>query len=56
MTRDTWQRLKSDRYGMTGLIVVTIFGLISLCVWSGLLGQGWSEVSGNRFEGISASH
>ncbi|MDX2417313.1 MAG: ABC transporter permease [Xanthomonadales bacterium] len=56
MTRDTWQRLKSDRYGMTGLIVVTIFGLISLFVWSGLLGQGWSEVSGDRFEGISASH
>ena len=56
MTRDTWQRLKSDRYGMTGLIVVTIFGLISLFVWSGLLGQCWSEVSGDRFEGISASH
>ena len=56
MTRDTWQRLKSDRYGMTGLIVVAIFALVAVCVWSGLLGQGWSEVSGNRFESISASH
>ena len=56
MTRDTWQRLKSDRYGMTGLAVVTVFALISLCVWSGLLGQGWSEVSGDRFESMSASH
>jgi peptide/nickel transport system permease protein len=56
MTHDTWQRLKSDHYGMTGLIVVTIFALISLCVWSGLLGQGWSEVSGERFESMSADH
>ena len=56
MTRDTWQRLKSDRYGMTGLIVVAIFALVAVCVWSGLLGQGWSEVNGDRFESISASH
>ena len=56
MTRDTWQRLKSDRYGMAGLIVVAMFALVAVCVWSGLLGQGWSEVSGDRFESISASH
>ena len=56
MTRDTWQRLKSDRYGMTGLLVVIIFAIIALCVWSGLLGQGWSEVSGERFESISNRH
>jgi len=56
MTRDTWQRLKSDRYGMSGLIVVIIFAIIALCVWSGLLGQGWSEVSGERFESISGKH
>jgi len=56
MTRDTWQRLKSDRYGMTGLIVVVIFALIAVCVWSGLLGQGWSDVTGNRFESTSTGH
>jgi len=56
MTRDTWQRLKSDRYGMSGLIVVVIFAVIALCVWSGLLGQGWSEVSGERYESISGRH
>ena len=56
MTLNTWQRLKSDHYGMAGLMVVTIFAVIALCVWSGLLGQGWSEVSGNRFEQSSASH
>ena len=51
-----WSRLKSDRYGMSGLIVVAIFSVIALCVWSGLLGQGWLEVSGNRWESASSSH
>ena len=56
MKQDTWQRLKSDRYGMSGLLVVAAFALIALCVWSGLLGQGWSEVSGDRFESASSQH
>lgn len=56
MRRDTWQRFKSDHYGIGGLIVVTIFAMVAVCVWSGLLGQGWSNVSGERFESISASH
>ena len=56
MTSDTWQRLKSDRYGMSGLLVVVIFAIIALCVWSGLLGQDWSEVSGNQFEAASTNH
>ena len=56
MTADFWQRLKSDRYGVSGLIVVTIFAVIAICVWSGLLGQGWSEASGNRWESASSAH
>lgn len=56
MTRDTWQRLKSDRYGMVGLVVVAAFALIAVCVWGGLLGQGWSDVTGNRYESVSTSH
>ncbi|MBT8075032.1 MAG: ABC transporter permease [Gammaproteobacteria bacterium] len=56
MMRETWQRLKSDPYGLSGLIVVSVFFLIASCVWSGLLGQGWYEVSGTRWEGISAEH
>ena len=51
-----WQRLKSDRYGMSGLFVVTIFSVVALCVWRGLLGQGWSEVSGNSWESASSTH
>ena len=56
MMQDTWRRLKTDRYGMTGLVVVLMFFAVALCVWSGLLGRGWSELSGNRWESVSASH
>ncbi len=56
MMPSTWQRLKSDRYGMGGLLVVILFALIAICVWSGLLGQAWSEVSGNSWESASSTH
>ena len=56
MMWDTWQRLKTDRYGMSGLVVVIFFLIIALLVWSGLLGQGWSEVSGNGWERASVTH
>ena len=56
MIQDIWKRLKSDRFGMSGLLVVTVFLVIAICVWSGLLGQSWSDVSGNRWESASASH
>jgi len=56
MMLDTWRRLKTDRYGMIGLIVVAIFFIVAVCVWSGLLGRGWSEASGNSWENVSVSH
>lgn len=56
MRWEAWRRLKSDRYGVGGLIVVLAFLVIAICVWSGLLGQGWSEVSGNRWETVSITH
>lgn len=51
-----WQRLKTDRYGLGGLVIVAFFAIVALSVWTGLLGQGWSEVSGNRWESYSTSH
>ena len=56
MMLSAWQRLKSDRYGMGGLLVVILFAVIAICVWSGLLGQAWSEVSGNSWESASSTH
>lgn len=56
MTLDTLRQLKSDRYGMVGLIVVVIFFLVALSVWSGLLGQGWSDAVGGQWEGATRKH
>ncbi len=56
MMLSAWQRLKSDPYGMGGLLVVIIFAVIAICVWSGLLGQAWSEVSGDSWESASSTH
>jgi len=56
MIHTTWQRLKADRYGMCGLLIVVFFAVVALLVWSGFLGQGWLESSGNRWEGVSATH
>jgi ABC-type dipeptide/oligopeptide/nickel transport system permease subunit len=35
---------------------VAIFFIVAVCVWSGLLGRGWSEASGNSWENVSVSH
>jgi peptide/nickel transport system permease protein len=56
MMEQAWQRLKSDRYAMSGLLVVIIFAVVAVCVWSGLLGQGWSEVSGESWESANSRH
>jgi len=56
MMLSTWRRLKTDRFGMGGLVIVAFFAVTALCVWTGLLGQGWSEVSGNRWESSSVAH
>lgn len=54
--QDAWSKLRTDRYGMGGLIIVVIFALVAISVWSGLLGQSWSDVSGESWENSSASH
>ncbi len=56
MINPTWQQLKTDRSGMTGLIIIGLFGIVAVGVWTGLLGQGWSDISGNPWEGSSLSH
>jgi ABC-type dipeptide/oligopeptide/nickel transport system permease subunit len=56
MMGNTWQRLKADPYGMGGLMVVSSFFIVALLVWSGLLGQDWSVVSGNGWESASITH
>ena len=56
MSIETLQQLKSDRFGMAGLVVVSLFFVVALSVWSGLLGQGWSDVVGEQWESASREH
>jgi ABC-type dipeptide/oligopeptide/nickel transport system permease subunit len=56
VNRTAWQRLKADRFGMSGLVVVAVFMLIAICVWTGLFGDSWSDASGSRWESASGAH
>lgn len=56
MNTSFWEQFRSDRFGMSGLLIIIFFALLSVAVWFGILGQGWSEVSGNYWESSSMSH
>lgn len=51
-----WRGLKSDRWGMLGLVIVVMFLLVAVGVWLGLLGQGWALADGPRWAGPGAGH
>jgi len=51
-----WMRLKHNRSGMAGLVMVMIFLLTALASWGGLIGQDWSSVTGGRWESPSTGH
>ena len=51
-----WMRLKHNRSGMAGLVIVMIFLLTALASWGGLIGQDWSGVTGGRWESPTAGH
>ena len=51
-----WMRLKHNRSGMAGLVMVMIFLLTALASWGGLIGQDWSSVTGGRWESPAAGH
>jgi len=45
-----WRRLKNDKTGLAGLLIVSFFFLLAAGVWIGILGQNWSDASGGRWE------
>lgn len=45
-----------DRAALAGLVVVAIFFIAALGVWTGLWGQDWSSVQGDMWEAPSAEH
>ena len=51
-----WVRLRDDRSGMIGLVVVGLFLAVAAAVWLGLAGQGWSAADGGRWEPAGPQH
>ena len=45
-----WSRLRSDRSGMAGLLIVLAFLLLAMAGWLGLTGLDWSAAEGGRWE------
>jgi len=42
--------LKANKSGMAGLVIILVFFLIAVGVWTGVLGQNWSAAIGGRWE------
>jgi ABC-type dipeptide/oligopeptide/nickel transport system permease subunit len=45
-----WRQVRNDKAGLTGLLIVSAFFLLAAGVWSGILGQNWSDAGGGRWE------
>jgi ABC-type dipeptide/oligopeptide/nickel transport system permease subunit len=51
-----WYKLRSNRAGLAGFALVSLYALIALAVALGWAGQEWSLVSGERWEPASSEH
>jgi len=51
-----WSKLRQDKAGLLGLVIVAVFLCLSLGVLFGWLGQGWSVADGGRWEAASVNH
>ena len=56
MISSLWARLRDDRAGMAGLIIVGLFLALAVAVSLGLAGQGWSVADGGRWEPAGPRH
>lgn len=51
-----WARLRRDRWGLIGSVLVLFYLLVSVAVWLGLAGQDWAAATGARWEPAGAAH
>lgn len=49
-------KFRRDRAGMLSLAFVLIYTVIAVGVWLGIFAEGWSDVSGGKWEPASAAH
>jgi ABC-type dipeptide/oligopeptide/nickel transport system permease subunit len=45
-----------DRAGMAGIFVVAIYLMAAIGVWLGWWATGWADITGSKWEGVSAAH
>jgi ABC-type dipeptide/oligopeptide/nickel transport system permease subunit len=50
------RKFLADRAGVAGLVVVLLYFLAALGVWFGWWGGGWADLSGGKWEPVSAAH
>jgi ABC-type dipeptide/oligopeptide/nickel transport system permease subunit len=55
-----WQKaawkFSRDRVGMVALVVVALYLLAAIGVWTGLWAEGWGDLTGRKWEPVSAAH
>lgn len=49
-------KLRRDRAGMISLAVVLVYFVAAIGVWTHLWATGWADVTGGKWESISAAH
>ena len=52
----TWNKIRSDRWGLLGLFIVLVFLALAIGAWLGWLGQDWARADGGRWEPPGAGH
>lgn len=51
-----WQRLRHDRWGLIGMAIVAVYGLMATGVWWGWWGTDWSAISADFYAPASWDH
>lgn len=51
-----WRKFRSDRIGVAGCAAVFVYFLAALGVWFGWWGTDWADLSGGKWEPVSAAH
>ncbi len=50
------RKLLRDRAGVAAMIIVGFYGVVAILVAMGLIGENWSQLGEESFEGVSAAH
>ncbi len=52
----SFRKLMKDRFGVFSMAIVGIYAVIAIGVWLGLIGNNWSALGDDGFEGMTKAH